>query len=100
MMEPRLCSAPRIGDHARGDTPTFAFKSNLMGHCVQAHFTKAKSRLFDTRIRAGVSMTGQMAHACIVEREGNVPMMTSTQSRRPANDPRDTLCYAIGSSSK
>jgi hypothetical protein len=101
MMEPSLRSAPKIDDHVRSGTPTLAFKSNLAGPCVRARFTEMESRPFDTRVRAGVSMACEIRMLASSNEKRNVPMMTSSQSRpsaTPANDPLETLYYAIGNS--
>jgi AraC family transcriptional regulator of adaptative response/methylated-DNA-[protein]-cysteine methyltransferase len=101
MMEPRLCSTPKIDDHVRNGTPTLAFKLNLVGTYVPAAFCRDEIAAFRYEDKSRSVDNRRYPHAGIIERERNVPMMTSAQTRlsaTPANDPHETLCYAIGNS--
>src|ERR1700722_5105099 len=93
MMEPPLRSAPKIDDHTRSGTPTLAFKSNLADRCVRAHFTEMESRLFDTRVRAGVSMIYEIRiwHHRRRKDGSDDDLFQSGPSATPANDPHERL---------
>jgi hypothetical protein len=101
MTEPRLCSAPKIAGQTGPGTPTFAFKSNFIGLCIQACSIKAETRIFAI-LEQEAEYGLLIERSCWYRRTGkecsDVDRRTGPAFLAAANDPLEILRFAIGSS--